>query len=53
MVNKAIPQFFFFYGIRKLKYITELRIWSKEQGDIDLPDFQIIDDAFKVVWVRR
>lgn len=28
-------------------------IEPKEQGGLNMPDFQIIDEALKVVWVRR
>ena len=28
-------------------------IGPKEQGGLNMPDFQIINKAFKVVWVRR
>jgi len=28
-------------------------IGPKEQGGLDMPDFQIINDVLKVVWLRR
>ena len=42
------------YGTRKLKLNTlRTMIGPKEQGGLDMPDFQIINEALKVVWVRR
>ena len=50
MVNQAITQFVW-NKRAKIKYRT--MIGSKEQGGLDMPDFQIINEALKVVWVRR
>ena len=35
----------------KIKHRT--MIGPKEQGRLDMPDFQIINEALKAVWVRR
>ena len=50
MVNQAITQFVW-NKKAKIKYRTV--IWPKERGRLDMPDFQIINEALKVVWVRR
>ena len=50
MVNQAITQFVW-NKKAKIKYRT--MIGPKEQGGLDMPDFQIINEALKVVWVRR
>ena len=50
MVNQAITQFVW-NKKAKIKYRT--MIGPKEQGGLDMPDFQIINEALKVGWVRR
>ena len=50
MVNQAIIQFVW-NKKAKIKYRT--MIGPKEQGGLDMPDFQITNEALKVVWVRR
>ena len=50
MVNQAITQFVW-NKKAKIKYKT--MIGPKEPGGLDMPDFQIINEALKVVWVRR
>ena len=50
MVNQAITQFVW-NKKAKIKYRT--MIGPKEQGGLLMPDFQIINEALKVVWVRR
>jgi len=50
MVNQAIKQFAW-KKKAKIKYRTI--IGPKEQGGLDMPDFQIINEALKAVWVRR
>jgi len=50
MVNQAITQFVW---NKKAKIKHRTMIGPKEQGGLDMPDFQIINEALKVVWVRR
>ena len=50
MVNQAITQFVL-NKKAKIKYRT--MIGPKELGGLNMPDFQIINEALKVVWVRR
>ena len=50
MVKQAIAQFVW-NKKAKIKYRTMIGL--KEQGGLDMPDFQIINEALKVVWVRR
>ena len=45
-INQGTTQFVWNKKCRKL-------IGSKEQGGGDMPDFQIISNALKVVWVGR
>ena len=46
MVNQAITQLLW-NKKAKIKYRT--MIGPKEQGGLDMPDFQIINEVFKVV----
>ena len=50
MVNQAITQFVW-NTKAKIKYRT--MIGPKELGGLNMPDFQIINEALKVVWARR
>ena len=50
MVNQAITQFVW---NKKAKIKHKTMIGPKEQGGLDMPDFQIINEALKAVWVRR
>ena len=50
MVNQAITQF---VCNKKAKIKHRAVIGPKEQGGLDMPDFQIINEALKAVWVRR
>ena len=50
MVNQAITQFVWNMKA-KIKYRT--MIGRKEQGGLDMTDFQVINEALKVVWVKR
>ena len=50
MVNKAIAQIVW-NKKAKIKYRT--MVGPKEQGGLNMPDFQITNEALKVVWVRR
>ena len=50
MVNQAITQFVW---NKKAKIQHRTMIGPNEQGGLDMPDFQIINDALKAVWVRR
>ena len=50
MVNQAITHFVW-NKKAKIKYRT--MIAPKELGGLNMPDFQIINEALKVVWVRR
>ena len=50
MVNQAITQFVW---NKKAKIKHRTMIGPKEQGGLDMPDFQIINEALKAVWVRR
>ena len=49
-INQAITQFVWNNKV-KIKYRT--LIGQKEQGGLDMRDFQIINDALEVVFVRR
>ena len=51
MVNQAITQLFVWNKKAKIKHRT--MIGPKEQAGLDMPDFQIINETLKVVWVRR
>ena len=44
MVNRVITQFVW----NKIRYRTMI-----EQGGLHMPDFRIINEALKVVWVRK
>ena len=50
MVNQAITQF---VSNKKAKIKYRTMIGPKELGGLNMPDFQIINEALKVVWVRR
>ena len=50
MVNQAITQFVW---NKKAKIKHRTMIGPKEQGGLDMPDFQVINEALKAVWVRR
>jgi len=50
MVNQATTQFVW-NKTAKIKYRT--MIGPKEQGGLNRPDFQTINEALQVVWVRR
>ena len=49
MVNQAITQFVW---NKKAKIKHRTMIGPKEQGGLDMLDFQIINEALKAVWVR-
>jgi len=50
MVNQANAQFVW---NKKANIKHRTMIGPKEQGGLDMPDFQIINEALKVVWLRR
>ena len=50
MVNQAITQFVW---NKKAKIKQKTMIGPKEQGGLNMPDFEIISDALKVSWIKR
>ena len=50
MVNQAITQFVW---NKKAKFKYRTMIGPKELGGLNMPDFQIVNEVLKVVWVRR
>ena len=50
MVNQAITQFVW---NKKVKIKQKTMIGPREKGGLDMPDFEIINDALKVSWIKR
>ncbi|KAL9987821.1 hypothetical protein ACROYT_G002189 [Oculina patagonica] len=50
MVNQAITQFVW---NKKVKIKQKTMIVPKEKGGLDMPDFEIINEALKVSWIKR
>ena len=50
MINQAITEFVW---NKKAKFKYRTMIGPKEQGGLDMPDFQIINEALQAVWVRK